>query len=119
MFEKQKEWCKDKVEKGKDWVRKNKFFLGYATGVVATIGGCFVLDKILEPKEKIGQVYRGDFDKGGLIDFGIGIIQVDRFGKEHIDDSHILLLQEGSKETLFSQIEEAIADTKAERNKKG
>lgn len=118
MLEKQKIWCKDKLEKGKQWVDKNKFFLGYVTGLAATIGGGLLIDKIFEPKEKRGQIYRGDSDENGEIDYAIGIIEVDRFGREHTDKSHTLLLGEDSKDVLFKQVEAAIAETKAERNKK-
>lgn len=118
MLEKQKEWCQNKVEKGKKWIKDHQLEIGYGLGVAATIGGGLLIDKIFEPRKKIGQIYRGDFEnKDGVIDFGIGITEVDRFGKEHVTSDKILLLDEKSKDLLFKNVEAAIAETKALREK--
>lgn len=117
MLEKQKEWCQNKVEKGKKWVKDHQLYIGYAIGVAATIGGGLLIDKIFEPKKKTGQVYRGDFDKDGKIDFAIGIVETDRFGKEHVRPENILCLAEDSKDRLFANVEQAITETKAARER--
>lgn len=117
MLEKQKEWCQNKVEKGKEWIKKHQLGIGYILGVGAVIGGGLLIDKIFEPKTKIGQVFLGDFDKNGEIDYAIGIIETDRFGKEHIRPENILFLAEESKDRLFKNVEQAITETKAAREK--
>lgn len=37
MLEKQKEWCQNKVEKGKKWVKDHKFGIGCAVGGASAV----------------------------------------------------------------------------------
>lgn len=49
MLEKQKEWCQNKVEKGKKWLKKNKGAIGFGLGA-ATISALYLLaEKLDEP----------------------------------------------------------------------
>ena len=50
MLEKQKEWCQNKVEKGKKWFKKNKGAIGFGLGA-ATVSALYLLaEKLDEPK---------------------------------------------------------------------
>lgn len=50
MLEKQKEWCQNKVEKGKNWLKKNRGAIGFGLGA-ATMAGLYMLaEKMDEPQ---------------------------------------------------------------------
>lgn len=54
MFEKQKMWVKDKGEKLKGFYEKNKTYIGFSAGVIASAAAMIVLAKIEEPRS--GQI---------------------------------------------------------------
>lgn len=37
MLEKQKEWCQNKVEKGKAWIENHRLVIGCAVGATSTV----------------------------------------------------------------------------------
>lgn len=80
MLEKQKEWCQNKAEKGKKWLKKNKGAIGFGLGA-ATISALYLLaEKLDEPKEGgIAFTRRSEDDKPGII---ASVYYKNRFGKE-------------------------------------
>lgn len=80
MLEKQKEWCQNKVEKGKKWLKKNKGAIGFGLGA-ATISALYLLAKKLdEPKEGVITFTRRlEDDKPDII---ASVYYKNRFGKE-------------------------------------
>ena len=50
MLEKQKEWCQNKVEKGKAWIEDHKLVIGCAVGAASTVLLHVIGKKIMEPK---------------------------------------------------------------------
>lgn len=50
MLEKQKEWCQNKVEKGKRWLKKNKGAIGFGLGAATMTALYLLAEKLDEPK---------------------------------------------------------------------
>lgn len=51
MLKKQKEWCEEKMEKGMEWVKKNKVSIAFGLGMTAMTGIYLIGKKIDEPKK--------------------------------------------------------------------
>ena len=79
MLEKQKEWCQNKVEKGKAWIEDHKLVIGYAVGAVSTVLLHVIGKKIMEPKNFMIQTGTNtDLEVGNFI---MRVAGEDRFGK--------------------------------------
>ena len=80
MLEKQKEWCQNKVEKGKAWIEDHKLVVGCAVGVTSTVLLHVIGKKIMEPKNFMIQTGTNtDLEVGN---FTMRVAGEDRFGKE-------------------------------------
>lgn len=117
MLEKQKEWCHDKMEKGKKWFNDHKVAIsvtaGYVAGIALTIGSAVLAEKIFKPECNAFQVFYLDPEDPG--DFAVGKVGKDRFGKEHV--MNVTILRAEDRDLLVKNIDEAIAETKALREK--
>lgn len=80
MLEKQKEWCKEKTEKGKNWIKKNKFSVGFIAGCTVTTLSIFAITKLIEPKEI--ELQTGSNDDLDQPNFLIRVAGFDRIGRE-------------------------------------
>lgn len=80
MLEKQKEWCRDKIEKGKTWIEDHKLVIGCAVGVASTVLLHVIEKKIMEPKDFMIQT--GTNDRLEVGNFMMRVAGEDRFGKE-------------------------------------
>ena len=79
MLEKQKEWCQNKVEKGKAWIEDHKLVIGCAVGATSTVLLQVIRKKIMEPKEFMIQTGTNtDLEVGNFI---MRVAGEDRFGK--------------------------------------
>lgn len=79
-----KEWCQDKVEKGKEWCNNHKFILGYASATIAGVGGIMLWNKIFENKQAgISLGYIENADGSWDEQFGVETWGMDRFGRRH------------------------------------
>ena len=79
MLEKQKEWCQNKVEKGKAWIEDHKLVIGCAVGAASTVLLHVIGKKIMEPKEFMIQTGTNtDLEVGN---FKMRVAGEDRFGK--------------------------------------
>ena len=82
MLEKQKEWCQNKVEKGKKWVKKNKDALIFGAGCATTTAVLLGIEKLLENKQAgIAFSHIENADGSWSDDFGVETYGVNRFGK--------------------------------------
>ena len=79
MLEKQKEWCQNKVEKGKAWIEDHKLVIGYAVGAVSTVLLHVIGKKIMEPKNFMIQTGTNTGLEEG--NFMMRVAGEDRFGK--------------------------------------
>lgn len=80
MLEKQKEWCQNKVEKGKKWVKDHKFGIGCAVGGASAVLLTMIAKKIIEPKNFMVQTGTNtDLEEGN---FMMRVAGEDRFGRE-------------------------------------
>ena len=80
MLEKQKEWCQNKVEKGKAWIEDHKLVVGCAVGVTSTVLLHVIGKKIMEPKNFMIQT--GTNTDLEMANFVMRVAGEDRFGKE-------------------------------------
>ena len=80
MLEKQKEWCQNKVEKGKAWIEDHKLVVGCAVGVTSTVLLHVIGKKIMEPKNFMIQT--GTNTDLEMANFVMRVAGKDRFGKE-------------------------------------
>lgn len=80
MLRKQKEWCQNKVEKGKAWIKDHKLVIGCAVGVSSTVLLYAIGKKIMEPKEFMIQTGTNTGLETG--NFMMRVAGEDRFGKE-------------------------------------
>ena len=79
MLEKQKEWCQNKVEKGKAWIEDHKLVIGCAVGAASTVLLHVIGKKIMEPKNFMIQTGTNtDLEVGN---FMMRVAGEDRFGK--------------------------------------
>lgn len=79
MLEKQKEWCQNKVEKGKAWIEDHKLVIGCAVGAASTVLLHAIGKKIMEPKSFMIQTATNtDLEVGN---FMMRVTGEDRFGK--------------------------------------
>ena len=82
MLEKQKEWCQNKVEKGKKWVKKNKDALILGAGCATTTAVLLGIEKLLENKQAgIAFGHIENADGSWSDDFRVETYGVNRFGK--------------------------------------
>lgn len=80
MLEKQKEWCQNKVEKGKKWVKDHKFGIGCAVGGASAVLLTIITKKIMEPKDFMVQTGTNtDLEEGNFV---MRVAGEDRFGRE-------------------------------------
>lgn len=80
MLEKQKEWCQNKVEKGKAWIKDHKLVIGCAVGAASTVLLHAIGKGIMEPKDFMIQTGTNtDLEVGN---FMMRVAGKDRFGKE-------------------------------------
>lgn len=103
---------KETRERTERFIDKHKFEIGVGVGIASIVGTKMLYNKIFETQRREIQVYNGDFSKNGLIDFALGLIEVDRFGGEHTSERQTLRFSANDKEFLFTQIESAIETTK-------
>lgn len=80
MLEKQKEWCQNKVEKGKKWVKDHKFGIGCAVGGASAVLLTMIAKKIMEPKDFMVQTRTNTGLEEG--NFMMRVAGEDRFGRE-------------------------------------
>lgn len=80
MLEKQKEWCQNKVEKGKAWIEDHKLIIGCAVGASSTVLLYVIGKKIMEPKNFMIQT--GTNTDLEMANFVMRVAGEDRFGKE-------------------------------------
>ena len=80
MLEKQKEWCQNKVEKGKKWVKDHKFGIGCTVGGASAVLLIMIAKKIMEPKDFMVQTGTNtDLEEGNFV---MRVAGEDRFGRE-------------------------------------
>lgn len=80
MLEKQKEWCQNKVEKGKKWLKKNKGAIGFGLGAATMTALYLLAEKLDEPKGgNIIYTRRLEDDKPNMM---ASVYYKNRFGKE-------------------------------------
>lgn len=80
MLEKQKEWCHNKVEKGRAWIDNHKLVIGCAVGAASTVLLYVIGKKIMEPKEF--EIQTGTNLKLEEGNFMMRVAGEDRFGRE-------------------------------------
>lgn len=79
MLEKQKEWCQNKVEKGRAWIENHKLVIGCAVGAASTVLLYAIGKKIMEPKNFMIQTATNlDLEESN---FMMRVAGEDRFGK--------------------------------------
>ncbi|WP_287643481.1 hypothetical protein [Bacteroides sp.] len=79
MLEKQKEWCRDKVEKGKAWIEDHKLVMGCAVGAASTVLLYAIRKKIMEPQDYMIETATNlNLEEGN---FMMRVTGEDRFGK--------------------------------------
>lgn len=79
MLEKQKEWCQNKVEKGKAWIEDHKLVIGCVVGAASTVLLYAIGKKIMEPKDyMIETAANYDLEEDN---FMMRVTGEDRFGK--------------------------------------
>lgn len=105
MLEKQKEWCRDKVEKGKAWIEDHKLVIGCAVGVTSTVLLYAIRKKIMEPKDYMIEIGTNDSLKEGA--FMMRVTGEDRFGKESYHSPWVRY-ESGDKERFDKAITAAI-----------
>ena len=80
MLEKQKEWCQNKVEKGKKWLKKNKGAIGFGFGAATMTALYLLAEKLDESKGgNITFTRRLEDDKPDIM---ASVYYKNRFGKE-------------------------------------
>lgn len=79
MLEKTKKWCKNKIEKGKEWFKENRLAIGFGLGSASALASVMLIDKLCEPKEgAIEFIPKEDENYASA-----RIFYKDRFGKEY------------------------------------
>lgn len=68
MLEKQKEWCQNKVEKGKKWLKKNNTKLAFGAGVSVTAAVCIA--KSIYDQNRDCEVLVSQDDKDLILSMG-------------------------------------------------
>lgn len=80
MLEKQKKWCQNKVEKGKEWLKKNKGAIGFGLGAATMTALYLLAEKLDEPQE--GNITYMRHLEDGKPDITARVYYKNRFGKE-------------------------------------
>ena len=117
MFETQKEWCKDKIEKGKEFYEENKFYVGAISGCLLSGAISAIYLKIHEAKYgmlNVGPVINkktGDWSKET---FGVQVNGVDRFGKTL--DGYGIEVSLSRAEILAEEIKSVIKEIENHKN---
>lgn len=78
MLEKQKEWCRNNVEKGKAWIEDHKLAIGCAVGATSMVLLHTIGKKIMEPKVYMIETSFNDGLEEG--NFMMRVAGEDRFG---------------------------------------
>lgn len=116
MLEKQKKWCKETGEKGKEWIKRNKFAIGFATGCVGAVVGAMVLDKIFENRQAgISFGHITNKDGSWSDDFGVETYGIDRFG--NVKRGHRVRMPQSDADWIAEHAHKVVADIN-EHNKK-
>lgn len=106
MLEKQKEWCQNKVEKGKKWVKDHKFWIGYGVGIASMVAVNQVVAKIFEPKKySVDTMPIEDGEKSG---FAIRTSGIDRFGGSCCKGPWVCCYEDHDRDHIVSNIDAAI-----------
>lgn len=106
MLEKQKEWCHEKLEKGKEMIDKHKFQIGYVAGLTVVVLCSELSKKIFEPKRySIDTKHIEDGDKHG---FAIRTSAIDRFGWRSNCGPWVFCFDEDDEQHIIGNIDAAI-----------
>lgn len=81
MLEKRKEWCQERIKRGKAWIEKNRFEIGFGLGAATLVAIGLIAEKVFEPKEIVVQT--GHNEKIEDRNFLLRVTAIDRFGGEH------------------------------------
>lgn len=79
MLENAKKWCREKAEKGKEWLDKNKGAIGFGLGAAAMAGFYLIAEKLDEPKKAAITFDREEQYDNAVIG---RVYYKNRFGKE-------------------------------------